>query len=177
MVPSTRRFSGSGWLEPPRLSSPGSSFPHKADYKLLFQTHIRLDSRFRSASYNLSCLQTRGAANGHVNAIYCLQLYTYPDTGKQVLFTGSKDHTVREWDLATSTVTRVIGGVHEGSVLTICVYNGLMVTGGSDRRVAVWDLNQNTLVKLIQDHEDSVLCVRFDEKRLVSCSKGALPIP
>ncbi|KAJ3483182.1 hypothetical protein NLI96_g6494 [Meripilus lineatus] len=46
-----------------------------------------------------------------------------------------------------------------------------MVTGGSDRRVAVWDLNENYLVKLIQDHEDSVLCVRFDEKRLVSCSK------
>lgn len=162
---------------PSILPSLGPSSFYKADYKVLFQTHIRLDSRFRSASYNLSCLQTRGASNGHVNAIYCLQLYTYPETGKQVLFTGSKDHTVREWDLATSTVTRVIGGVHEGSVLTICVVNGLMVTGGSDRRVAVWDLNQNVLVKLIQDHEDSVLCVRFDEKRLVSCSKGQASQP
>lgn len=157
------------------LSGSSSVSLHKADHKLLFQTHIRLDSRFRSASYNLSCLQTRGAVNGHANAIYCLQLYTYPDTGKQVLFTGSKDHTVREWDLATSAVIRVIEGVHVGSVLTICVFNGIMVTGGSDRRVAVWDLNENYLVKLIQDHEDSVLCVRFDEKRLVSCSKGERP--
>jgi hypothetical protein len=27
-------------------------------------------------------------------------------------------------------------------------------------------------VKIICDHEDSVLCVRFDEQRLVSCLKG-----
>ncbi|KAJ3474794.1 hypothetical protein NLI96_g12253 [Meripilus lineatus] len=96
------------------LSGSSSVSLHKADHKLLFQTHIRLDSRFRSASYNLSCLQTRGAVNGHANAIYCLQLYTYPDTGKQVLFTGSKDHTVREWDLATSCrsfVDRSRGGL------------------------------------------------------------------
>lgn len=47
-----------------------------------------------------------------------------------------------------------------------------MASGGSDRRVAVWDLKEDKLVKIICDHDDSVLCVRFDEQRLVSCSKG-----
>jgi hypothetical protein len=28
------------------------------------------------------------------------------------------------------------------------------------------------VAKVIDDHEDSVLCVRFDDTRLVSCSKG-----
>lgn len=67
---------------------------------------------------------------------------------------------------------RVIKGVHESSVLSLCVNGGFVASGGSDRRVVVWDLRKDRLVKMIMDHEDSVLCVRFDEERLVSCSKG-----
>jgi WD40 repeat protein len=145
----------------------------KANYKLLYQTHIRLRSRFQSASYRLSALQTRGApTNTHTNTIYCLQLYTYPSSGVQVLFTGSRDRSIREWNLSTGLVERVMGGVHESSVLSVCVRNDLIASAGSDRRVVVWDLVQNKLVKVICDHEDSVLCVRFDDERLVSCSKG-----
>jgi hypothetical protein len=152
---------------------PSLSHALKPNYKLLHQTHIRLHKRFLSSSYRLSALQTRGGpTNAHSNTIYCLQLYTYPDTGVQGLFTGSRDRTVREWNLTTGTVTRVIGGVHEGSVLSICVHKGYIASAGSDHRVAVWDLTENKLIKVITDHEDSVLCVRFGEDRLVSCSKG-----
>ncbi|KAG7448286.1 WD40 repeat-like protein [Guyanagaster necrorhizus] len=157
---------------PPVLNALGPSLFLKADYKLLHQTHVRLHNRVLSPSYRLSALQTRGApANSHTNTIYCLQLYTYPSTGVQVLFTGSRDKTVREWNLSTGLVERVIGEVHSSSVLSICVYNGLLASAGSDRRVVVWDLEKNELVKVISDHEDSVLCVRFDDERLVSCSK------
>lgn len=147
------------------------------DYRLLFQTHMRLQAQFRSGSYNLSYLQTRGTPqDGHGSTIYCLQLYTYPETGIQVLFTGSKDKSIREWDLATGKVTRVLDGIHQGSVLSICVHNGWVASGGSDRRVVVWDLAQNVLVKVLMHHEDSVLCVRFDDRQMVTCSKGKLLI-
>ncbi|KAG2019834.1 F-box/WD repeat-containing protein 11 [Coprinopsis cinerea AmutBmut pab1-1] len=146
--------------------------PRKPDYKLLHQTHIRLRNRFLNSSYRLSALQTRGApASGHTNTIYCLQLYTDPDTGRQLLFTGSRDKTVRQWCLATGLVERVISNVHTSSVLSICVHNGYLASAGSDRQVALWDLRANKLVKTITDHEDSVLCVRFDDHQLVSCSK------
>lgn len=148
----------------------------KPDYKLLFATYIRLRNRFLSSSYSLSTLQTRGSPNGHTNTIYCLQLYTYPDTGMQVLFTGSKDRTIREWDMATGTVRRIIRGVHEGSVLSMCAYNGMLASGGSDRTVVVWDLSSGNPIRVIRDHEDSVLCVRFNDRRLVSCSKGWLSV-
>lgn len=155
-------------------SSTSSSHSFKPNYKLLHQTHIRLYHRFLSGSYRISSLQTRGTPNSHTNTIYCLQLYTYPDTGTQVLFTGSKDRTVKEWDLSTGEVIRTIEGVHEGSILSICVYGGYLASAGSDWKVAMWDLREDRLVKVMRDHEDSVLCVRFDEKRLVSCSKGGL---
>jgi len=143
----------------------------KPNYKLLHQTRTRLHNRFLSSSYRLSALQTRGAPpNAHTNTIYCLQLYAYP-SGLQVLFTGSRDKTIREWNLTTGMVERVISGVHSSSVLSICVHNGFVASAGSDRKVAVWNLEGNNLVKVICDHEDSVLCVRFDDERLVSCSK------
>ncbi|KAF8236240.1 WD40 repeat-like protein [Tricholoma matsutake] len=156
---------------PSVLKTQGPTSFLKPNYKLLHQTRTRLHNRFFSSSYRLSALQTRGAPqNAHGNTIYCLQLYTYP-SGLQVLFTGSRDKTVREWNLTTGMVERIIGDVHSSSVLSICVHNGFVASAGSDRRVAVWDLEENKLVKVICDHEDSVLCVRFDNERLVSCSK------
>ncbi|KAJ3892310.1 F-box/WD repeat-containing protein 11 [Lentinula edodes] len=152
------------------LGSPSSS--PKPNYKLLHQTRIKLQKRILTSSYRLSALQTRGApTNSHTNTIYCLQLYTYPSSGVQVLFTGSRDKTVREWNLSTGLVERVISGIHLSSVLSICVHNGVLASAGSDRKIVVWDLEKNKVVKVISDHEDSVLCVRFDDKRLVSCSK------
>ncbi|KZP08718.1 WD40 repeat-like protein [Athelia psychrophila] len=184
------------------------AYPPKANYKLLYQTHIRLAHRIRASSFRPSFLQARSIpsptspifspipvphANGHTNTIYCLQLYTYPTTGVQVLFTGSKDRTIREWDLGpmgreSAGVKRVLGGVHESSVLSVCVGDGpsqargsassaYVVSGGSDRRVVVWELSMDgeaereRLVGVLSDHEDSVLCVRFDSERLVTCSK------
>ncbi|KAK7034703.1 hypothetical protein VNI00_012110 [Paramarasmius palmivorus] len=185
--------------------SPSNTPTHlKPNYKLLYLTHVKLQHRILTSSYRLSTLQSRNGAtqpgtstqntpNPHTNTIYCLQLYTYASSGKQVLFTGSRDKTIREWNLSTGVVERVIGGVHTSSVLSICVANGLLASAGSDRRVVVWDLgeldsgadrlgdvnNRSTVVgpgglrvlKVIEDHEDSVLCVRFDKERLVSCSK------
>ncbi|KAF8205528.1 quinon protein alcohol dehydrogenase-like superfamily [Mycena galopus ATCC 62051] len=154
---------------PPVLSD--STFL-RPDYKRLHQTHTRLQNRVRNGTPHLSAIQTRGGpSNAHTTTIYCLQLYTYPATGVQVLFTGSRDRTVREWNLQTGLVERVIAGVHTSSILSICVHDGFVASAGSDRRVAVWDLAKNELVRLIADHEDSVLCVRLDGKRLVSCSK------
>ncbi|KAI0748645.1 WD40-repeat-containing domain protein [Daedaleopsis nitida] len=143
----------------------------KPDYKLLHLTHVKLRNRFAAGSYTLSNLQTRGAPNGHTSTIYCAQLYTYPETGTQVLFTGSKDRSIREWDLNKGSVIRVLEGVHESSVLSIYVHRGLLASASSDRRVVVWDLAKDQAMKTIRAHEDSVLCVRFDDKRLVSCSK------
>ncbi|KXN91414.1 F-box/WD repeat-containing protein 1A [Leucoagaricus sp. SymC.cos] len=170
--------------------SRSSSFndPTKPDFKRLYRTHTHLHNRFLTSSYRLSVIQTRGSPpNGHANMIYCVQLYTYPTTNHQVIFTGSRDKTIREWSLCTGEVERVFGGVHTESVLSLCARNGWMVSAGSDWRVILWNLDNRSVgkgkgidgnrsggsavVKVLRDHADSVLCVRFDDERLVSCSK------
>ena len=168
-----------------RHSAPSSlptSFSISPNYKLLHQTHTRLYLRFLYSSYRLSTLQARpggrpneqGTSNLHTSTIYCLQLYTNPQTGVQTLFTGSKDKSIREWDLQTSQFIRVVHNIHRGSVLSLAAREGLLCSAGSDSRVCLWDLAGNVPLSVIRDHTDSVLAVRFDDKRLVSCSKGAL---
>lgn len=150
------------------------------NYKLLHQTHTRLYMRFLYSSYRLSTLQSRPGGRPHEQAttslhtstIYCLQLYTNPQNGVQTLFTGSKDKSIREWDLQTSQFIRVVHNIHLGSVLSLAVHDGLLCSGGSDSRVCIWDLVGNAPFSVIHDHTGSVLAVRLDEKRLVSSSKG-----
>jgi WD40 repeat protein len=170
-----------------RLSAPSAlASPSPAplpDYKLLHQTHVRLRARVLRGAYELVVLQDRprrsdpttpDALGGHSATIYCLTLHTLP-SGEQVLFTGSKDRTIREWDLARRRVRRVFQGGHGSSILSICAHGGFLASGGSDCVVAIWDLADGRLVTRKTDHMDSVLSVRFDDRRLVTCSKGGLP--
>jgi len=73
--------------------------------------------------------------------------------------------------LSTGKVERILDGVHEGSVLSLCAHGQYVASAGSDGLVAVWDIPTGKVLKVINDHVDSVLCVRFDDTRLVSCSK------
>ncbi|KDQ61071.1 hypothetical protein JAAARDRAFT_191189 [Jaapia argillacea MUCL 33604] len=220
---------------PPAFSPPKRP---KNKYKLLALTHIRLQKRFERGLAKLTTIPGRafnndnvlgavnvsgangGTANGHTGTIYCLQLYTYPETGDQVLFTGSKDRSVREWSLArppvqpltspssssssissssqeseslasapsiTGSVVRVYEGSHDNTVLSLCVGHGYLASAGTDGKVGFWALGSSSAstfdttgeggiercspTKVLTDHEDSVLCVRFNEETLVSCSK------
>ncbi|KAG9318659.1 quinon protein alcohol dehydrogenase-like superfamily [Chiua virens] len=178
----------------PSSSRPGSTL--SVDYRLLHQTQTLLRSRVRHGTYRPRTLP--GAeGGGHAAAVYCLALWSYDSVygPLQVLFTGSKDRTVREWDLGTNKVRRRAVGMHASSVLSLCVTAttvredgacgsadsareghknpgaGILVSGGSDCRVVVWDLAKFKSIKVLRDHQDSVLCVRVDRGRLVSCSK------
>ncbi|KAK4686990.1 hypothetical protein P7C73_g3140, partial [Tremellales sp. Uapishka_1] len=123
-------------------------------------------------------------------------------TGKNWLLSGSRDHTLRLWQLSSSPrVVKVFSGGHQGSVLSHFVaripvvpsspstsplkasgssserrrsiqFRMVAVSGGSDGRICLWDLEgPTTPEKVSTDHEGSVLCVRGDAERVVSCSK------
>lgn len=68
----------------------------------------------------------------------------------------------------------MFSGVHSSSILSLCAHGEYLISGGSDCIVALWDLTTGTPLVWRTDHSDSVLSVRFDEKRLVTCSKGEL---
>jgi hypothetical protein len=127
--------------------------------------------------------------------------------GRNWVLSGSRDKTIRLWDLDTLRVVKiyqsdpttnqghtnsvltlharvvpaltdgsgVAGGAGLGGVAGKCVK---MISGGSDGRLVIWDVLTGKILGQIQAHDrgESVLCVRFDEKRIVSCSKGKFPM-
>ncbi|KAG2118129.1 WD40-repeat-containing domain protein [Suillus discolor] len=95
-------------------------------------------------------------ASGHSAAVHCFWLWTYP--------AGLDSRLCVSSDFAKS-------GNGEEALASEPSRAGFLVSGGSYRRVVVWDLGKDRLVKVLQDHLDSVLCVRVDSGRLVTCSK------
>ncbi len=123
-------------------------------------------------------------------------------TGRDWLLSGSRDRSLRLWHLSSSEtkVVKIFNGGHEGSVLTHFVIDlpskerltsgskvegspggsprpkkmiATAFSGGSDGSIAIWDLeNGDGPEAIIQAHSSSVLCVKGDNERLVSCSKG-----
>jgi hypothetical protein len=107
--------------------------------------------------------------------------------GRDWLLSGSRDKTLRLWSLDTpkSKVVKVFMGGHDGSVLSTFVVkltsseNGtriekiVAVSGGSDGKICRWDIEgDGRAEKEIMAHAGSVLCVKGDQERIVSCSKG-----
>lgn len=162
------------------------------NYKLLFQTRTILKHRLRNSAFRFTTLPgvpttphptaSHAIPLGHTSTIYSLCLLPAPETSIPTLFTASRDLSILQWDLSSSTMSfpspvKVFRGAHTGSVLSICVaaVHGWLISGGSDGRVVIWSLKTGLPVKILQGidgHSDSVLCVRCDAKRIVSCSKG-----
>ncbi len=71
---------------------------------------------------------------------------------------------------------RIFRHGHVGSVLSVCAVPelGYLISGGSDGRVVVWSISAAVPIKIFEGqdgHLDSVLCVRCNERIIVSCSK------
>lgn len=128
-------------------------------------------------------------------------------TARDWLLSGSRDLTLRLWNLASPTpkVVKVFYGGHTGSVLSLDVFRvpvprseramlaprgsparraGLSgaeamsrvmaISAGGDGRLCLWDIEHGDgkPEKVVQAHEEAVYCVRADDERIVSCSKG-----
>ena len=106
--------------------------------------------------------------------------------GRDWLLSGSRDRTLRLWQMGCPTprVVKVFHGGHTGSILShfvvkLSTRNGqserlMAVSGGSDGRICLWDIEHGDGLPEKEEHvhSDSVLCVKGDEQRVVSCSRG-----
>ena len=111
--------------------------------------------------------------------------------GRDWILSGSRDKTLRLWTIDTSqpTVVKVFQNGHTGSILCQATIITMpltreesgsgpkdklyAVTGGNDGRLCIWDVEVGDRpVRSITAHSGSILCVKADKKRVVSCSSG-----
>ncbi|ESZ91159.1 putative F-box and WD40 domain protein [Sclerotinia borealis F-4128] len=105
---------------------------------------------------------------GHLDSIYCLQF----DESK--IITGSRDRTIRVWDLKTYTCTLVIGPpgvVNDSSTMTAS--DGTLqhhATGPNQKRYAQ---TKPPMVSFPVHHDASILCLQYDDEILVTGSSDS----
>lgn len=91
---------------------------------------------------------------GHTRSVHCLTLGSAMPFGPPALFTGSRDHSIKIWDLRSPLAEHTLKG-HQGSVTCIASDGWKLLSGGGynrgadddevlsvDNSLRLWDLRK-----------------------------------
>ncbi|KAL3457589.1 WD40-repeat-containing domain protein [Aspergillus heterothallicus] len=146
----------------------------KIDWPYLYRQRRHLEDNWVKGRYtNFQLPHPAHMDEAHGECVYAIQFI-----GKW-LVSGSRDKTVRVWDLETKRLWhRPLLG-HKKSVLCLQFdpnpSEDIIVSGSSDKSVIVWRFSTGEKIhEIAPAHDDSVLNLRFDSRYLVTCSKDKL---
>ncbi|CAJ2506101.1 Uu.00g002310.m01.CDS01 [Anthostomella pinea] len=133
------------------------------DWQKIYQARDELDRRWQIGP------QARATyLNGHLDSIYCLQF----DENK--IITGSRDKTIRIWDMRTLQCRLVIGPpevVNETSILFDP--NGKPIHYASSTTNERTNPSVPVTVSFPTHHKASILCLQYDDDILVTGSSDS----
>jgi WD40 repeat protein len=88
---------------------------------------------------------------GHKDGVNCLAL----SCDGQLLYSGSIDNTIKEWDLTTGSCRRTFTGYHIYSVNTIALSGDkkYLYFDSFDRTIQEWDLNTGSCLRTFEGHQ------------------------
>ncbi|KAL4742562.1 WD40-repeat-containing domain protein [Aspergillus similis] len=146
----------------------------KINWPYLFRQRRRLEENWNKGRFtNFQLPHPAHMEEAHQECVYAIQFI-----GKW-LVSGSRDKTVRVWDLDTKRLWHrpLIG--HTKSVLCLqfnpSPSEDIIISGSSDKNVIVWRFSTGEKIhEIAPAHDDSVLNLRFDHRYLVTCSKDKL---
>ncbi|KAJ4991978.1 f-box wd-40 repeat-containing protein [Stagonosporopsis vannaccii] len=153
----------------PSLLLPGPE--PRVNWQYLYKQKKRLEDNWDAGRYSNFQLPHPNYPNeAHTECVYTIQY-----SGKY-LVSGSRDRTIRIWNLDTQRLIHKPLVGHTASVLCLQFderpEHDLVVSGGSDCRVILWRFSTGQMIKEIEKaHTESVLNLRFDDRYLVTCSK------
>lgn len=131
--------------------------------KMIDWYHIHKQHHILNHRWNIGRVMTHYLI-GHTDSVYCLQF------DKQKIITGSRDKTIKCWDLSTYQCVKTLVG-HEGSVLCLKYNRDIMISGSSDTTLIVWNMHTLEPVMRLQGHTAGVLDICFNSDYIFSCSK------
>ncbi|KAL1495803.1 hypothetical protein AB1Y20_016664 [Prymnesium parvum] len=121
---------------------------------------------------SLKCIRTLGGANGangHTSAVFALAVCGEPC----MLVSGSRDHTVRLWELASLEWKRTLHPPHLDCVQSFASLGNNLYSGSRDRAIKHWSLPDGALIGTInQAHEDWVCSLAVTESTATLASGG-----
>jgi F-box and WD-40 domain protein 1/11 len=144
------------------------------NWQYLFKQKQRLEENWQANRHtNFQLPHPSHPHEAHAECIYTIQFH-----GKH-LVSGSRDKTLRVWNLDTQRLILPPLRGHDASVLCLqfdsSPKNDVIISGGSDSNVIIWQFSTGKLLhKIEKAHRDPVLNLRFDDEYLVTCSKDML---
>ena len=144
---------------------------HKLSWSYIYKQRRRLEANWDNGLYQMFQLPHRDhPEEGHEECVYTIQHTT------KHLVSGSRDQTIRVWDLDTNRLKYPPLKGHHASVLCLqfdeCPEHDIIISGGSDSHIIIWKFSTGEMIKKLADaHREPVLNLRFDHRYIVSCSK------
>ncbi|CAK4000870.1 WD40 repeat, partial [Lecanosticta acicola] len=150
-----------------RIDMPRVSWPY------LYKHRRRLEKNWETGKYTMFRLpDPNHEEEGHQECVYTIQHHA------KWLVSGSRDKTIRIWDLDRYRLRGEPLRGHAASVLCLQFDDkpgndhDIIVSGGSDHYVIVWRFSTGEQLRVLKNaHAESVLNLRFDDRYLVTCSK------
>jgi F-box and WD-40 domain protein CDC4 len=100
---------------------------------------------------------------GHTSTIRCLKVLH----NRPIAVTGSRDRTLRVWDIRRGRLLRVLEG-HEQSVRSLDVYGNKVVSGSYDSTCRLWNIDTGECIHILRGHYNQIYSVAYDGVRIVS---------
>lgn len=163
-----------GPVEPaliPSLIARDRSGAESINWAYLYKQRRRLEDNWTRGRFtNFQLPRSDHPEEAHTECVYAIQFF-----GKW-LVSGSRDQTLRVWDLETRRLRGKPLTGHTQSVLCLqfdpTEHEDVIVSGSSDTSVIVWRFSTGEKICHIQGaHAESVLNLRFNRRYLVTCSK------
>ena len=155
----------------PQLTTINEKGEEVINWAYLYKQRHRLEQNWLHGRYTMFQLPDPAyPQEAHTECVYCIQF-----CGKW-LVSGSRDKTLRVWDLETRRLRgRPLMG-HSQSVLCLqfdpSPDEDIIISGSSDSSVIIWKFSTGQkLHEIPSAHNESVLNLRFDRRYLVTCSK------
>lgn len=141
----------------------------KINWLYLYKQRRRLEKNWDNGRYSTFQLpHPDHPEEAHDECVYAVQY------SGNYLVSGSRDKTIKIWDLNTQRCIRHLKGGHDQSVLCLQFdeKDDIVVSGGSDSYVIIWKFSTGEIIKkMTTAHTESVLNLRFDYRYLITCSK------
>ncbi|KAK8086775.1 WD domain-containing protein [Apiospora phragmitis] len=144
---------------------------YKINWQWLYAMRRRLEYNWETGKFtNFQFPHPNHPEEGHGECVYSLQF------NSEYLVSGSRDQTIRIWNMQTRRLVRQPLRGHVGSVLCLQFESDpeddLIVSGSSDSNVILWKFSTGQPIQWLRKaHTESVLNVKFDKRILVTCSK------
>lgn len=101
---------------------------------------------------------------GHTSTVRCLKM-----SNARTAISGSRDTTLRIWDLQSGTCSRVLTG-HQASVRCLEIHGDLIVSGSYDTTAKIWRISTGQCLRTLQGHFSQIYAIAFDGQRIATGS-------